>query len=45
MRNLRMFNKHVDYHDLHVFEASAMAVVAVLAVANGVLFALNLGVA
>lgn len=37
-----MFEKHVDYHDLSAFEAVSMAVVAVLAVANGLLIASNL---
>ena len=35
--------KHVDYNDLTAFEAVSMVAVAVLAVANGVMFALNTG--
>ncbi len=37
--------KHVDYNELTAFEAVTVVAVAVLAVANGVLFALNVGVA
>lgn len=37
-----MFSKHVDYNDLNAFEAASMAFVAVLAVANGVVYAAGL---
>lgn len=37
-----MFAKHIDYNDLNVFEAVSMAFVAVLAVANGVVYAAGL---
>lgn len=42
---MRSFIKHVDYHDLHAFEAVSMVAVAVLAVANGIVYAVNLGLA
>lgn len=42
---MRMFTKHVHYEDLHVFEAVSMVAVAALAIANGIVFATNLGIA
>jgi hypothetical protein len=42
---MESFIKHVDYHNLTAIEAVSMVAVAVVAVANGVLFALNIGLA
>lgn len=38
-----MFQKHVNYEDLSAFEAVSMVAVAVLAIANGIVYAINLG--
>jgi hypothetical protein len=38
---MEMFTKHVNYNDLTAFEAVSMAVIAVAAVANGVVLALQ----
>lgn len=43
--HMRMFTKHVNYEDLHVFEAISMVAVAALAIVNGVVFATSLGIA
>lgn len=42
---MRLFNQHVNYEDLHVFEAVSMVAVAALAIANGLMFASSLGIA
>lgn len=42
---MRLFNQHVNYEDLHVFEAVSMVAVAALAIVNGVVFAQQLGIA
>lgn len=38
-----MSRSHVDYDNLSAFEAVSMVAVAVMAVANGIVFAANLG--
>lgn len=40
-----MLNKHVQYEALTAFEAVSMVAVAVLAIANGVVYAVSLGLA